>query len=256
MRKYDKVLLVHYNNFCGVHFYAAEYFIYFLENNYKFELVFKNCTVKDQVIIMDSFKDKYEEKYYYILKENIIFTNDLISTRALLVLDFSTVRKLDKVIFYKGYYHYTDEIDSLTFTFQEFQNNNKISGLSKLIDFGDQNIGSKCTEHYPLMLNFKMFKKIKTIQKRTFLEDKVLLNNKREIHESFHAKFNTINFYKTDYDRANRLILECKYYGKHINFNTNENDLYDSTNNRFENSWELFDINNSTFIDYIHTKDI
>ena len=96
----------------------------------------------------------------------------------------------------------------------------------KIITFGDKEINCKVQYHFPLKINFSLFKKIKRFQKRTFIEDKMDNNDQSKIFQrirnirNFHESFNKLIYKKKGiWERAKRLIPECKFYNKEIIIN-------------------------------------
>jgi len=125
----------------------------------------------------------------------------------------------------------------------------------KIITFGDRELGSLIDYHYPLKLNYNLFKNLK-IQKGIFIEDKRdkldtdIYSRKRNI-KNFHSTFNHLIFYKENFwERANRLIPECKFYNKKIEFYSFD-PWIDSTDLRYWRSYEYYDINKSDFKKFV-----
>jgi len=262
MKIIDRALIIHYGMYTGVHFYAAEYFIFLKENNYPFTLVFKNCQEKDKRTIFSSWEDKYKKEYVDILKEETIFMDEKIIVNNALIIDFTTFKNLDGIIRKNNYYHYTDEILSKELPFKEFLKKNSLKE-NRWNEFGDK-CSSIIDNHYPLLLNFKMFKEIEDFQDIEYLEDKNTPDGSFKIRttkSNFHNTFNRLRFVKTSYDRSNRLIPECKYYGKEVQFevgNYSDVDYYDSTNDRAENEWSDYCINQhgTEFIEFLKQNEV
>lgn len=255
MIKKDKSIIVDCRNFTGIIFYAFEYFWYLKEHGMPVELIYINCSEEFHERIKKNFQDKYKKRYLSF--KNISFLKDkpLIFTKVLIVLDYSTFELLNrKLLYQKCFYNFTNEHISTTQTFLEF------SPLKNIIDFGDKNIGCKTDNHYPLKLNFKMFRPIRDFQQKDLIEDKIKINNQKENSKDlnhkrvfisgFHESFNKVTITKVNYDRANRLIPECKFYGKEIIIKESPFQ-YDSVDDRYLKPYQDFDINTSSFIDFI-----
>jgi hypothetical protein len=193
--------------------------------------------------IINLWKDKYSK---IDLNEIFFMKNKKIISKNILILDYSSFKDLDKIFFAKKvFYNYGDDERSLL----EPLNNRKI------ITFGDKEINCKVQYHFPLKINFSLFKplfkplfkKIKGFQKRTFIEDKMdddqsrIFQRKRNI-KNFHESFNKLIYKKKGcWERANRLIPECKFYNKEIIYENYDN-FIDSSNLRFQKNWQDYDL--------------
>lgn len=235
-------IIIQLNKINGSLFYALEYYIYLKENNRNYDIIIR-C--KQDLIqpVLNTIKDKYKSEYYNILLNDIQFRKGIIYSDTIIVLDFSTFELLNKKILYKKcYYNFTNEIDSTIKTFSEF------STLKNIIPFGDSSI-SKVQYNYPLLLNFKMFKEIKTFQTNV-LEEILNITSARKIINNFHSSFNKLIYHHTQFDRANRLIPECKFYNKEIII-IPYNIKNDSICTRIHLSTDELDINNSNFLELL-----
>lgn len=259
MIRKNRSIIVNCKNFTGIIFYAFEYYIYLNENNYNIELIFVNCSSTFHTQLFKVFQDKYKPEYFKrLMDKNITFIKNIpiIFSNILLVLDYSTYEIINtKLLYKKCFYNFTNEFKSTTRTFHEF------SKFKNIIDFGDKNIGCKTDNHYPLKLNFKMFKEISYFDNTVLIENKIKLNkqkpNTKDLNYSrvfkgkFHESFSKVVITKVNYDRANRLIPECKFYNKEIYINKS-NYPYDSVDDRFLKPYQEFDINNqNNFITFL-----
>jgi len=191
----------------------------------------------------------WEDKYSKVDLSEIFFVkNKKIISKNILILDCSSFKDLDKVFFAKKiFYNYGDDKRS---TLEPLNN-------KKIITFGDKEINCKVQYHFPLKINFSLFKKIKRFQKRTFIEDKMDNNDQSKIFQrirnikNFHESFNKLIYKKKGiWERANRLIPECKFYNKEIIYENYDN-FIDSSNLRFQRSWQEYDLNNSKFKEWL-----
>jgi len=232
----DVIILLRHDFLCGAFYYAIEYLDYLLKNNI------------DTYLILDSFfksnhkfliADKYDlNKLYPNFFKRILINNKIIKTDKLIILDGTSIQKLytSKIIYNKLFYNYGDYYDSLK---KPFKKNKKI------ITFGDKELGCKVDYHFPLCLNYDIFKTYDNF------EDKIREENKKEL-KYFVAKHRTIkDFHKTFnklyygdngniWERANRIIPECKFYNKEIIFKPN--DSFDSAQLRYERSYDYYNI--------------
>jgi len=139
-------------------------------------------------------------------------------------------------------YNYGNNPISTKLSFKQFLKKiKKESFFGNFVVIGDKNIKCKIDYHYPTLLNFGLFKKIKTFKNR------ILFNFKHKDSKYYNIKnfnindFNKLVFIKQDvWERANRLIPECKFYNKEIYFYSKDN--YDSCNERYNKDWQEFDI--------------
>jgi len=239
--KTDYAIMNLQSHICGIFFYTIEYYNYLLNNNFNIYLITSfpksvyNFYIKDKYDIKKLNKNFFEN-IIYIKKYDIIF-----DIKNLIILDYTTFYNLkEKFIFRKLFYNYGNDLDSLNKTFYEKHQNFK----KKVITFGDKELGLKVDYHYPLCLDFSIFKEIENFLDNTFYEkkDNKILNRKRGLKD-FHKHFNKYVYdAKNLYDRANRLIPECKFYNKEIELiNYNKND---SISLRYNRSWKDYDLNN------------
>jgi len=210
--RYKNVLYYHLTFFNGNMFYAIEYFKYFLDNNLDVQLIIRT-TPKFQKEIIKNWKEKYNSNINKLLPKVIFITNQKIITDNIVILDLTSYKDKDKIFFSKKIiYNYGDDA---------FQALKKPLKDKKVITIGDKRLGYKLDLHLPLKLNFTLFKEIKKFQDNTFIENKILgihvpENTERNI-KNFHETFNKVKIYQKEfYERANRLIPECKFYNKDI----------------------------------------
>lgn len=235
-------LVIQVQKITGILFYALEYYIYLKEKNIDINLIII-CNSKFNNQILELIKDKYRLEYYNTLLNDIQFKRGIIYSNTLIVLDFTTFQLLNKKLIYKKcFYNYTNEIESTQKEFKDF------SSLKNVVPFGDKNI-SKVSHNYPLLLNFKMFKEIYTFKKKV-LEQALTITSTRPIYNSFHASFNKLIYHHIQFDRANRLIPECRFYNKEIEI-IPYNIKGDSISARSSTDLKELDINTSDFDKFI-----
>jgi len=233
----NNILFYHLFFLNGNIFYSIEY-SYYLKNYYKTIIMVPSQKFLDS--LYEKWIEKYnKEKLYKILKKVIFIKEDSckIISKNLLILDYSSFQKLDKNVFaQKIIYNYGDDEKSLKHQLRS----------KRVITIGDYQIGCKVDHHYPLCLNFKLFKtldEILPIKEDVFHEYKNedIMDRKRNIKD-FHSSFNKLIFEKHNFwERANRIIPECKFYNKEIELITD--DPFDSANLRYISSWKDYDIN-------------
>ena len=227
-------------------FYAIEY-LYYLKD--KFKLIIKIPSLSFAQKILSLWQEKYNKKIYEIQKKIFFITNEKIIAKNILFLDGRSINDLDKNIFGKKIiYNWGDHEQSLEKNFYK----------KNLFTIGDKEIFCQVDYHFPLMLNFSLFKDLK-INSGIFIEDKRdksdkdIFNRKRNV-KNFHKTFNHLIYFKENFwERANRLIPECKFYSKKIEF-YNFDSWLDSADLRYWRSYEKYDINRSNFKDFIYEK--
>jgi len=252
-------LIIYPRKISGIIFYALEYYIYLLENNMKIDIIFiidsKNKNLKNKLI--ELIIEKYSKYYVDLLVKNIIFTKDRIHSKNILILDYSTFDLLNKKIFYKKcFYNYTNSIESLNLSFDKFCN------LKNIIPFGNKYF-SLVSNNFPLLINFKMFKKLSNFKSEVFIENKKLISTHRQTVTNFHKNFNTLILFRVDFDRANRLIPESKFYNKkiiifnHLRINKKIKDSIDYLMNIYSLFLDYPNIYESGFYEFLkeHTKE-
>jgi hypothetical protein len=237
-------LIFNQNFICGSFFYAIEYLDYLLKNNLKIQLLLSNFFKKYFEFLI---KDKYDStKLHPDLFKNILFFNQIKSSflkiENLIILDtytfMSLEEQLNKTIFFKNlFYNYGNDKSSLYKKFS-FKQKNKINNF---LIFGDKEIGCKVDYHYPLCLNFEIFKEIKNFENNIWSENSKNINFQpleKRTQQNFHKKFNTLKYIKNEnfWERANRLIPECKFYNKKIIFESKS--YIDSAQLRYERDWQ------------------
>jgi len=183
---------------------------------------------------------------------NIIYYNDLFFLQKALILDICTFKYINKKFIAKKYfYNYGNDINSLKIDYSKKK-------FKNIITFGDKEIGCKVQYHYPLCLNFKIFKKDLNCPKNN-KKDRIFIENKSDINsvtingvkqglirnrKNFFCSFDILRYQKENiWERANRLIPECKFYNKKIQY-INKDTYIDSSNLRFERDWKDYDVNN------------
>jgi len=258
MKKYQKVIFYKLNFFNGNLFYAFEYFEYLRKNNWKL-IIDLNGSLKDpfklpinKKILFEAFREKYSKKYHNLFTEIIFLKpSTFFVADKILVLDQTSIKYLNKTFVSKKIiYNYGDDERSL----KDPLNNKNNKNNKNIITIGDKDIGCKIQYHYPLKLNFKILKRLnyKRIQKRSFLENKTknIYERKRNVKD-FHYTFDTLIYKKENFwERANRLIPECKFYNKEIIFE-NKDKRIDSANLRYQSSWKDYSLYHSDFKDFV-----
>jgi len=239
--KTDFAIMNLQSHICGIFFYTIEYYNYLLNNNFNIYLITSfprsiyNFYIRDKYNI-EKLNKKFFKNIIYIKNHDTIF-----DIENLIILDYTTFNNLkEKFIFRKLFYNYGNDLDSLNESFYEKYQNFK----KEVITFGDKELELKVDYHYPLCLDFSIFKEIKKISNNVFYEKKSnnIFDRKRGL-KNFHKIFNKYIYdIKDFYDRANRLIPECKFYNKEIeliNYNKNDSILL-----RYNRSWKDYDLNN------------
>ncbi len=250
-KNFDNVIYYNLSFINGNIFYAIEYLYYLKE---KFNLIIKVPSISFGYNILNLWQERYNKKILEI--QNKIFfiidsiANKKIISKNILILDGRSISDLDKNIFGKKIiYNYGDHEKSLIKDFKTKKN---------IITFGDKELGCKVNYHFPLKLNFSLFKDLKInygifIEDKRDKSDKDIFKRKRNIKD-FHSTFNHLIYYKNNFwERANRLIPECKFYCKKIDF-YNFDEFLDSADLRYWRSWEYYDINKSNFKDFIYEQ--
>jgi hypothetical protein len=252
MIKKNNSLVLYLNHIQGSAFYIFEYYIYLNEHNLNFDLIIQ-CSNTIKIKIIELYKEKYKTEYIKYLK-NIKFVSkrQLIITNNLIILDYSTYNQLYRTVLYKKcFYHYTDSFESLSISFKEYSN------YKNIIPFGDSIISKDEIPNFPLYLNFKMFKPLKNIQSKIWIDNKPEFeknhrHEKNGFMKNFHCNFYKVIINRRTFERANRLIPECKFYNKEILIKDNrKNKIFDSIDIRLKKDWTDFDINNSNFAKFI-----
>jgi len=245
---YSNNIIIQVDKITGALFYALEYYIFLKEKGNPFNLIVR-CTLDIKSKIILTIKDKYLLEYSDTLIDDIKFIHHgrTLYSNTLIVLDFSTFKLLNKKLIYKKcFYNYTNEKDSIVKNFNEF------SSLKNVIPFGDKTI-SKVQYHFPLLLNFKMFKKIKEFENKV-LEPILNITSVRPIYQEFHKSFRKLKYHHTQFDRANRLIPECKFYNKEIEII--DYGITGDSISRINKDIKELDINNSLFWEFLNNKGI
>ena len=230
-------------------FYAIEYLEYLrFKEKLDFKLVFRIPNISFSKVIFKLWEEKYNEKINE-LKDSVYFTiNKPIISKNTLILDGQSI--YNKLYQSKNIiYNWGDHSDSL----------NKKFSNQKICTIGDKEIFCNVDYHFPLKLNFNLFKDIK-ISKGIYTEDKRDNNDSGKIYKrkrnikNFHETFNELIYLKDGFwERANRLIPECKFYSKKINF-FNYDVFLDSADLRNRRSWEKYDLYSSNFGSFIKEK--
>jgi len=243
-KKYlDNVILLNQNFLCGAFYYAVEYFDYLLKNNLNTYLVlhkfFKslfNFLIHDKYDVKKLHKDFFKKIIFYpSSKEKMLIAKNLI------ILDGTTYwNKPNFIIFENLFYNYGDDELSL-------KEKLKVKKLKKVkfFIFGDKEMNLHVDYHYPLCLNFQIFKEIKNFQKGERIEnfkEKKMLKLDHRLNKNFHESFDTLKYIQNEnfWERSNRLIPECKFYGKKIIFEPKS--YIDSAQLRYEKDWKEYDI--------------
>jgi len=235
MKKLNNVLLLKQNFLCGAFYYAFEYLDYLLKNNIDIQLILDPFFKSSFRFLIE---DKYNlKKIHPNFFKNIIFEKDEIYfIDKLIVLDSTSIYKLNKFHYNILFYNYGDDEKSLN---RNFYKKNK-----KYFIFGDKEMNCKVDYHYPLCLNYNIFKKYKEFENNTreeiFKEEKYFKADHRTIKD-FHRTFNKLYYGKNNvWERSNRLIPECKFYNKEIIFEFN--DKIDSAQLRYGRPYDYYDI--------------
>jgi len=242
MIKLKNTILVNQDFICGIFYYAIEYLDYLLKNNLDFYLILNNYFRSFYKVLIS---DKYDlKKLHPDLFNKIIFlSNEIYYIENLLIFDSTTIKHINKFIFKNLFYNYGNDLSSREKSFAK-KNLNKV----KIITFGDKELNLKVDFHYPLCLNFKIFrdkKELEPFDNKIFSErnkENLTKNFQTRYKKDFHKSFNTLDFTGNDnvWDRANRIIPECKFYGKKIIYD--KKPFLDSTVLRYERDWKDYDI--------------
>ena len=256
----------------GILFYNVEYLYFLKENGYEVELiVFLNPKKgKSKELFFTLLRDKYSKEAISYIENSIKFYNlkerGLIKREYGIILDQFTLRYLNKKFFIKkaiiNFNIVQDDIlySKNIYTLQKKRINffdailkcgYDIPSKNKII-FGNPDFPIQIDFPHLLSLNFKMFKKIDTFQNNTFFENKNTFKSTtrgiQNFKDNFHSNFNKLKFIELErLERANRLIPECKFYNKEIDFipASKESDplSLNTSKKRAKESWRASDIN-------------
>jgi len=222
LTKNDINIIIYPKKISGILFYCFEYYIYLLESGLDINIfiILDNKNINLKKTIAKLIIEKYSKKYADILIKKIIYIKSRIYSKNILIFDYYTFSLLNsKILYKKCFYNYTNNIESLVKTFKEYSN------LKNIIPFGNT-FFSKVKYNFPLLINFKMFKSKLNIRSNVYIENKNKIKINRRIIKNFHESFDTVLIFRTDFDRANRLIPESKFYNKKIlifNIQDNQN---------------------------------
>jgi len=242
IKKYNNVILLNQDFLCGAFYYAVEYLDYLLKNNLDTYLVLHKFF---KGIFNFLIQDKYDlKKIHPEFFKKIIFPSSkqkILKTRNLIILDGTTYwSNRDFIIYENLFYNYGDDELSL-------KKKLKIKKLKKVkfFIFGDKEMNLRVDYHYPLCLNFQIFKEIKEFQKNERIEnfkEKKTLKLDHRLNKNFHGSFNILKYIQNEdfWERSNRLIPECKFYNKKIIFEPKS--YIDSAQLRYEKDWKEYDI--------------
>jgi len=246
---FDNILYYNISFINGNVFYAIEY-LYYLKKDFYLIIKIPSINIKNKIIKL--WKEKYNNKINEIQDKIFFILNQKVITKNCLLLDGYSINDYNKNLFTKNIiYNYGDHEKSLKISFRN----------SKIITIGDKEIGCNVEYHYPLFINFSLFKELNdlNIKKDIFIEDKRdnsssdIYKRKRNI-KNFHEQFNHLIYYKENFwERANRLIPECKFYSKKINFYNYDNFL-DSADLRYRRKYEYYDINKSNIKEWFYEQ--
>lgn len=242
MKKIKNALVVNQDIVCGIFYYAIEYLDYLLKNNINIKLLF-NSFFKGihKPLILDKYN---KNKLHPDLFKNIIFLeNDIYFIENIIILDSTTFSRSKGIIYKKMFYNYGNDLQS-----REKPISKKNTKKTKFYSFGDKELNLKVDYHYPLCLNFEIFR-----DKKEFLpyenniyseknKENMIKNFKNRYKKDFQSLWNVLDFRDNDnvWDRANRIIPECKFYGKEILYD--KKPFLDSTVLRFERDWQEYNI--------------
>jgi hypothetical protein len=242
MIKEDNAILFKCNKISGILFYIFEYMEYLENNNTNINIYIILTEDVDKKIIIDLFKAKYKKKYWYLInKIKFLNTFPIFFINKLIIFDNTTLQYVSsKIIYKKLLYNYTNSLGD--------DNYLEVPKLKNITLFGDTDlIKDNTIIPHKLCLNYKIFKKLSTFDNSTFIQDnKKSKDNTKNRSINFHKTFNKCIFIQNDFfDKANRLIPECKFYNKEIQVIFNPK-VKDSLRYRLENYLEL-DIYKSNF---------
>ena len=259
MKKINNAIYVNQDFVCGIFYYAIEYLDYLLKNDLDFYLLINGYYKSFYKLLIH---DKYNiDKLHKNLFDKILFLDsDIYNIQNLIILDSTTFQRKNRIIFKNLFYNYGNDLNS-----KEKPLKRKKLKKVKIITFGDKELNLKVDYHYPLCLNFSIFKNKESLlpfKRQEFNEikkDNMDKSFKARYQKNFHSQFDTLIFEGDNvWDRANRLIPECKFYGKKIIYK--EKPFLDSTKLRYERDWKYYDIwrfkssdTNLTFADWIKT---
>ena len=261
IKKYDNIILLNQDFLCGAFYYAIEYLDYLLKNNIDtYLIIHKFFKGKLNFLI----QDKYDlEKIHPDIFKKILFhpsKQKILKTKNLIILDGTSYWKDRNFIIYENlFYNFGDDELSL-------KEKLKLKNLKKVnfFIFGDKEMNLKVDYHYPLCLNFKIFKKIKEFQKNERVEnfkEKKMDKIEHRLNKKFHENFDTLKYIQNEkfWERSNRLIPECKFYNKKIIFEPKS--YIDSAQLRYDKDWKEYDIwnfkspdTNLTFAEWIKKR--
>jgi hypothetical protein len=242
VKNLDNVILLNQEFICGAFYYAIEYQDYLLKNGFDTYLVLHDFFRQYYTFLVE---DKYDLNKVHpdLINKKIYFSKfkkPLIRTKNLFILDGTSFNSSRNFIIADNiFYNYGDDEKSLEKPFSS-----KKSKINYYI-FGDKEMGCIVDYHYPLCLNFEIFKEIKEFENNIRIENKkekktLVLDHR--LNKDFHKKFNTLKYIENEnfWERSNRLIPECKFYGKKIIFEPKT--YIDSAQLRFERNWTYYDI--------------
>jgi len=259
MKKINNAIYVNQDFVCGIFYYAIEYLDYLLKNKIDFFLLL-NGYYKSFYKLLISDKYDINKLHPKIFDKIIFFDSNIYNVTNLIILDSTTFKRKNRIIFKNLFYNYGNDLDSRKKPLKR-----KDLKKVKIITFGDKELNLKVDYHYPLCLNYSIFRNkedIMPFKNKEFNEvkkDNMDKSFKARYEKNFHSQFDTLIFKGEDvWDRANRLIPECKFYGKKIIY---EPKLFlDSTKLRFERNWDYYDIwkfksfdTNLSFADWLKT---
>ena len=224
-------------------FYSIEYYFY-LRKYFKNVNLIIDCKPYFRKKILEKWEDKYCDFTIIEINNELnksIFFNKKFISNITIILDYSSWnsyiknKNISKLIVY----NYGDDEKSLKEPMSE-----ELKKKYKVITIGDKDIGCLVEVHQPLRLNFELFKDFKKFQPKIFIEHKNedIYDRKREI-KNFHESFDLLFFDKKNFwERANRLIPECKYYNKKILYYSHDKQI-DSADLRHIQKWEFYSLN-------------
>jgi hypothetical protein len=236
MKKFKWLIVNLQYNVSGIFFYTLEYLNYLLDEGFDVYLLTKYPKSMYNFYINDKYDSSKLNPEFF---NRIIYNINISYTDNLIILDMTSFNKFrGKIIFKKLYYNYYNDLSSLRKTFKEKYTEMK---KSNIVIFGDKELGAKVDYHYPLCIDFSILKKINNFKNNTFeeIKDKSRLLRKRLIR-NFHQNFNKLKLVRQGFfDRANRLIPECKFYNKEIEFiDEIKSKFKDSIYLRLERDWK------------------
>lgn len=242
IKKIDNVILLNQDFLCGAFYYAVEYLDYLLKNDLETILVIHQFF---KSIFNFLINDKYDlKKLHPDFFKNIVFfpsKQKLFKTKNLIILDGTSYwRNRDFIIHENLFYNFGDDELSL-------KKELKLKNLKKVkfFIFGDKEMNLYVNYHYPLCLNFQIFKEIKEFKSgeriENFKETK-MLKIKHRLNKNFHETFDTLKYIQNEefWERSNRLIPECKFYNKKIIYEPKTK--IDSSQLRYEKDWKDYSI--------------